>query len=65
MCTMKAKGFNSKHKPTVYDPVLTFRLPQEHKEAIEFEAGARYLKESDILREIVREWVQRKNQEHV
>lgn len=56
MCTMKT----NKRIETEYDPMFTFRLPQEHFDAVVDEAEKRHLKASDILRELAREWYERK-----
>lgn len=60
MQSMKPNQKKQKSPTEEYDPVLTFRLPVAHRDLIVREAEVRYLKESDILREIVREWVEKK-----
>lgn len=44
----------------IYDERVTFRLPARHKKLLEQEARKRYSTSGDVIRELVREWVNRK-----
>lgn len=45
-----------------YEERITFRLPVKHKEMLEREAVLRHGTMGDVLREAVREWVEKRGE---